>query len=170
MSHKKVGSQDRVFTALCSHLILQIFFEVNRHQVMSIGFDQGKDSSAKKDVEECMREIWRIFKSIVQSPTTENEEGDEQRQIFDDLHVIMCMNKLLSCEHRIPSEESDQGFKSHLPVLSYSKLHKILRNLLMFASSITESIQIEVYVQNSDTFTEVINNCLKYIAEQYKQT
>lgn len=39
----------------------------------------------------------------------------------------------------------------------------MLRNLIIFSTEAIESIQIEVYVQNSDSFIEIINNCLKYI-------
>jgi len=45
----------------------------------------------------------------------------------------------------------------------------MLRNLIIYTSQTVESIQIEVYVQNSDSFIEIINNCLKYISLKIKQ-
>ena len=55
--------------------------------------DASNDTTAiKKDIQECMREIQRVFKSIVKGSP---EDG---LQIFDDLHVIICLNKLLGCE------------------------------------------------------------------------
>jgi len=80
------------------------------------------------------------------------------------------MNKLLSCEQRIPIESDgdlsgiDLKFKSILPIINYNKLHKLLRNLIVYSSQTIEELQIEVYVQNSDSFIEIINNCLKYIS------
>ena len=50
-----------------------------------------------------------------------------------------------------------------LPVSTYEKINKLLRNLIIFSSTAIEETQIEVYVQNSDSFIDVISNCLKYI-------
>lgn len=95
---------------------------------------------SKKDVQECMREVQRIFKSIVKesgnvidnssdhSPAKLGDQEPEHIKILDDLHVIICMNKLLQCE-----VSSSDGQKQ-LPVLNYNKLHKLLRNLIIFSS------------------------------------
>ena len=130
---------------------------------------------SKKDVQECMREVQRIFKSIVKesgnvidnssdhSPAKLGDQEQEHIKILDDLHVIICMNKLLQCEVSSPDGQKQ------LPVLNYNKLHKLLRNLIIFSSQTIEQIQIEVFVQNSDTFIDIINNCLKYIGQESSQ-
>ena len=54
-------------------------------------------SQSKKDIQECMREVQRVFKSIVQGPDSkvDDETQTDGQKIFDDLHVIICMNNLL---------------------------------------------------------------------------
>lgn len=110
-------SQKRVYQALCKHLILEIFFDINAFQIELISGisnykimdlskhiqsqktatseivgselvkSQGNSTaisgsenavstnveSSMKDIQECMREIWRVFKSIVQGPS-QNED------------------------------------------------------------------------------------------------
>ena len=61
--------------------------------------------TSAKDIQECMREIWRVFKSIVQGPPQSQDQVDSDEDIkiqldgynsiFDDLHVIIVINKLL---------------------------------------------------------------------------
>lgn len=106
---------------MCRHLILDVFFDVNKHQIEQMGATSKSPQSSssktnmpsldtlqsKKDVQECMREVQRIFKSIVkesgnvietssdQSPTAPSESDSSNQKIMDDLHVIICMNKLL---------------------------------------------------------------------------
>ena len=102
-------AQKRVYQALCKHLILEIFFDINAFQIELISGisnykimdlskhiqsqkantseivgselvkSQGNSTaisgsenaasanaeSSMKDIQECMREIWRVFKSIV---------------------------------------------------------------------------------------------------------
>lgn len=108
----------------------------------------------------------RVFKSIVRGPIVETDEN-ETSEIFDDLHVIICMNKLLSTERKnlYDSQESSMRF---LPVNSYNKINKLLRILIIYASAAIKDTQIEVYVQNSDSFVDVITNCLKYIGQNVK--
>lgn len=113
-----------------------------------------------------MREIQRVFKSIVQGPDSQSGEDEGEKEgnkIFDDLHVIICMNTLLQCQQKQQVQESDD-VQNIYPIVNYNKLHKMLRNLIIYTSQTVESIQIEVYVQNSDSFIEIINNCLKYIS------
>lgn len=95
-----------------------------------------------------MREVQRVVKSIVQGPcsTVDDQSEADSEKIFDDLHVIICMNTLLACEHRIPTETDDETndmhpqFKSILPIAEYTKLHKLLRNLIIYSSQTVESI------------------------------
>ena len=142
-------SQKRVYQALCKHLILEIFFDINAFQIELISGisnykitdlsthirsqkaatsdvagselvkSQGNSTaisgsenattvnaeSSMKDIQECMREIWRVFKSIVQGPSQNEDQVDSDEDIkiqldgitniFDDLHVIIVINKLL---------------------------------------------------------------------------
>ena len=62
----KSKSEQRVYSSLCRHLILQVFFEINNHQIESMvpptsdisEGDASNDTTAiKKDIQECMREI-----------------------------------------------------------------------------------------------------------------
>lgn len=46
---------------------------------------------------------------------------------MDDLHVIICINKLLTCE------VTEEGVVK-LPILNYNKFHKLLRNLIIFST------------------------------------
>ena len=87
--------------------------------------------------------------------------------IFDDLHVIIVINKLLQIEQKVQGAEDSQlgeeQQESILPVNSYNKIYKFLRNLIIHSAATIEEIQMEVYVQNSDAFVTLIVNCLKYI-------
>ena len=65
------------------------------------------------------------------------------------------MNTLLQCQQKIPLQlseieenEKDEHLqlKNSLPIINYNKLHKLLRNLIIYTSQTVESIQIEVYV------------------------
>jgi hypothetical protein len=139
----------------------------------------GSTEGSTKDIQECMREIWRVFKSIVQGPSQTSDQVDSDEDIkiqldgissiFDDLHVIIVINKLLQIEQKVESggEEAqpggEQGQESILPVNSYNKIYKFLRNLIIHSAATIEEIQMEVYVQNSDAFVTLIGNCLKYI-------
>ena len=40
-SRKRNKSEDRVYTSLCRHLILEIFFEVNKYQIQIMGSGMG---------------------------------------------------------------------------------------------------------------------------------
>jgi len=87
-------------------------------------------------------------------------------KIFDDLHVIIVMNKLLQLEQKVQVEsenEDEQNFQSILPINNYNKIQKLLRNLIIHSSATIDEVQMEVYVQNSDAFITLIINCLKYI-------
>ena len=139
----------------------------------------GSTEGSTKDIQECMREIWRVFKSIVQGPSQTSDQIDSDEDIkiqldgvssiFDDLHVIIVINKLLQIEQKVESsgEEAqpgdEPGQESILPVNSYNKIYKFLRNLIIHSAATIEEIQMEVYVQNSDAFVTLIGNCLKYI-------
>ena len=59
-----------------------------------------------------MREIYRIFKSIIQGPSADGssdkkdgEDSDDvqidQNEVFENIQVIICMNKLLQSERKI---------------------------------------------------------------------
>lgn len=64
---------------MCRHMILDIFFYINRYQIDLIAEQQSIESlqsstsivsdlqsqQSKKDIQDCMREIYRIFKSII---------------------------------------------------------------------------------------------------------
>jgi hypothetical protein len=83
------------------------------------------------------------------------------------------MNKLLNCEQTFIQEDKHGNITQNerfLPIINYNKLQKLLRNLIIFSTEAIESIQIEVYVQNSDSFIEIINNCLKYIGSLAKSS
>ena len=87
-------------------------------------------------------------------------------KIFDDLHVIIVMNKLLQLEQKVQVEsenENEQNVQSILPINNYNKIQKLLRNLIIHSSATIDEVQMEVYVQNSDAFITLIINCLKYI-------
>lgn len=68
-------TERHVCESLCKHLILEIFFDVNKKQLAIITEEDGREE-AKKDIQECMREVWRIFKSIVQGPSDEASTGE----------------------------------------------------------------------------------------------
>jgi hypothetical protein len=57
----------------------------------------------------------------------------------------MVLEKLLQLE--IPKEQG-----RNLPLNSYDKVYKLLRNLIIHSTSTIEEIQMEVYVQNNDAF------------------
>lgn len=78
------------------------------------------------------------------------------------MHAIIGINKILAIEHKSFDPDSQQELRV-LPINSYDKINKLLRNLIIFSSAAIEETQIEVYVQNSESFFEVIGNCLKYI-------
>lgn len=80
--------------------------------------------------------------------------------MFDDLHAIICMNRFLSVEFKYLHNDSELLL---LPVSTYTKIYKLLRNLIINSCSSVDETQIEVYVQNSDAFIDVITYCLKYI-------
>lgn len=87
-------------------------------------------------------------------------------KIFDDLHVIIVMNKLLQLEQKVqvePENEGEQNVQSILPINNYNKIQKLLRNLIIHSAATIDEVQMEVYVQNSDAFITLIINCLKYI-------
>lgn len=99
-----------------------------------------------------MREIWRVFKSIVQGPSQNEDQVDsdediklqlEVTSIFDDLHVIIVMNKLLQIEQKL-EETSDRSGEnvqqSILPVNNYNKIYKLLRNLIIHSAATIEEI------------------------------
>jgi hypothetical protein len=74
---------------------------------------------------------------------------EDGAKIFDDLHVIICMNKLLSCEQTLIQEDKNGNIVKNdcfLPIVNYNKLQKLIRNLIIFSTEAIESIQIEVYV------------------------
>lgn len=103
----KSKSEQRVYASLCRHLILQVFFEINKYQIESMvppsdSSEASTDTTnIKKDIQECMREIQRVFKSIIKGSP---EDG---HKIFDDLHVIICLNKLLSSEQTLIQEDKN---------------------------------------------------------------
>lgn len=91
-------------------MILDIFFYINRYQIDLISEKQSVESlqstdnlstdiqsqQSKKDIQECMREIYRIFKSIIQGPsadgsgdTKDGEDSDEvkldQNEVFENI-------------------------------------------------------------------------------------
>jgi light-regulated signal transduction histidine kinase (bacteriophytochrome) len=71
-----------------------VFFELNKSQieqmVPSSSEAATETSEMKKDIQECMREVQRVFKSII--------KGSQEEIQFDQLHVIICLNKLIACE------------------------------------------------------------------------
>ena len=73
------------------------------------------------------------------------------------------MNRLISTEYKYIDHDS-QSQKRILPIAKYDKIYKLLRNLIIHSSSVIEHTQIEVYVQNSDAFMDVISNSLKYMS------
>ena len=51
--------------------------------------------SSKKDIQDCVREIWRVFKSIVQGPAQNDDQGDSdedekvsQANAFNPLNLL----------------------------------------------------------------------------------
>mmetsp|Transcript_10037 Transcript_10037/g.15278 ORF Transcript_10037/g.15278 Transcript_10037/m.15278 type:complete len:265 (+) Transcript_10037:3611-4405(+) len=150
--------------AVTLHLLLEIFFTVNAFQLeqmsickvneLSKSYENVNDISNSEEIQDCIRELKRVFKSIVQGPEEggEPEEGPSN-QVFDDIHVLSCMNQFLGC----PSRQA---------ILSYAKLNKLLRNYIIFATETMEELPNEVSAQNSDLFIDIINNCLKLIGEQ----
>mmetsp|Transcript_4343 Transcript_4343/g.7325 ORF Transcript_4343/g.7325 Transcript_4343/m.7325 type:complete len:155 (+) Transcript_4343:658-1122(+) len=149
-----------------SHILIEIFFNVNKFQLESMRSQQAKASSldlSAKDkgqqllriaefrknasIQECVKEIQRIFKSIVHfgSAATGGAEGSDedlaasggdsqraQSRKFDDMHVLQCMNQMLSGGGRDV-------------FLSYDKVNKMLRNFIIFSKQTIEDTQIEVY-------------------------
>jgi hypothetical protein len=74
---------------MCRHLILDIFFEVNKHQIEQMSLvDPSEDApvptlsnlQTKKDIQECMREVQRIFKSIIKGGSLEKESPESSPQ------------------------------------------------------------------------------------------
>ena len=59
---------------------------------------------------------------------------------------------------------------SALPIVCYSKIYKLLRNLVIHATAAIEETQIEVYVQNSDIFIDVISITIKYLQHTIKDS
>ena len=51
-----------------------------------------------------------------------------------------------------------------MSITTYDKLHKMLRNWIAHTSETVEQIQMEVFVQNSDLFIDIIKNYLIYIS------
>lgn len=88
-----------------------------------------------------------------------------QSRVFDDLHTIICINKLLGIEVKYVSAESSSSSdpQRFLPVSYYGKIYKLLRILIIHCCHTVEATQNEVYVQNQDIFMEVLQICLKYI-------
>lgn len=123
-SNKRLRNYERrVYQSLGKHLLLDTYFEINKYMLMNItGFDplvsqqQNYAEIQKKlvvpeiqrNIKECIREVQRVFKSIINGPVDKNEdESDVQEEerltctrMFDDLHVIICMNKLLCTEFK----------------------------------------------------------------------
>lgn len=57
----------------------------------------------------------------------------------------------------------DQEQQSLLPISNYDKLPKLLRYLIIYSTQAIDQMQMEVFVQNSDSLIDVITICLKYI-------
>jgi len=56
---------------MCKHLIMEVYFSINIIQIKSMSGISGDASEQmndenKKDISECVREIQRVFKSVVQ--------------------------------------------------------------------------------------------------------
>mgnify|MGYP001026422110 CR=1 FL=1 len=99
-----------------------------------------------------MREVQRVFKSIFQSSLESSSDNEcHESKIFDDLHVIIGANNLLS-----------------LPHIQYDKMDKFLRNLVIYSTQTSEYIQIEVFAQKFEAFTEVIKISNKFIKGKFE--
>ena len=148
-------NEKRVYQSFCRHLILDIYFEINKHQLSQIASSQKGDpqeSNQTQDVQECMREVQRVFKSIFQSSLESSSDNEcHESKIFDDLHVIIGANNLLS-----------------LPHIQYDKMDKFLRNLVIYSTQTSEYIQIEVFAQKFEAFTEVIKISNKFIKGKFE--
>jgi hypothetical protein len=55
-----------------------------------------------------------------------------------------------------------------LPLQSNLKIQKLLKYLVFLGSSTIDSAQIETFVQNSDSFIEIITITIKYIMTKLK--
>ena len=53
--------------------------------------------------------------------------------------------------------------KDDLPLLSYGKLFKLLKNLLIYSISLLETVQMEVFAANSDAFIDLEDIVLTYL-------
>lgn len=112
---------------------------------------QLKDHQIQKNLNEVVREVQRVFKSIVNGPTNKNEDDSDiqeddqltQSRMFDDLHAIICINRLLQTEFKYV--EGDEEHKL-LPIATYHKIYKLLRNLIINSCASVDETQIEVYV------------------------
>lgn len=175
---KAAGSRTerRVCETLCKHLILEIFFEVNKKQLAVITEEDGREQ-AKKDIQECMREVWRIFKSIVQGPSDElgtspqsqfesfldedmklPDNGEhEVPQVFDSMHLLILMNNLIEPLHQHVDNEK------RVPLMNYLKMFKLLKNIVIHALTTIQSIQMEVFASNYDAFMNLIQHSIAYI-------
>jgi len=69
----------------------------------------------------------------------------ENHKIFDDMFVIIWMNKLLMCEKKL--FDSNQEIESRiLPLANYDKINKLLRNFVIHSGQTIEETSIESYV------------------------
>ena len=55
-----------------------------------------------------------------------------------------------------------------MPLQSNLKVIKLLKNLVALGASTIESAQIETFVQNSDSFIEILTITIKYIKASLK--
>ena len=71
---KSTRNERKVYKTLCKHLILEIYFKINTFQIRQIsGLNQDKISNLEEDgvktsIQETVREVQRVFKSIVRGP------------------------------------------------------------------------------------------------------
>jgi hypothetical protein len=71
---KSTRNERKVYRTLCKHLILEIYFKINTFQIRQIsGLNQDRlsdleDEGIKTSIQETVREVQRVFKSIVRGP------------------------------------------------------------------------------------------------------
>lgn len=137
-----------MYQSLCKHLILESYFDINKLMIERMtglaSPDATKDSvthhlndpQTQKDLNEVVREVQRVFKSIVNGPSNKNEDDSDiqeddqltQSRMFDDLHAIICINRLLQTEFKYLEGEVEHKL---LPISAYNKIYKLLRNLII---------------------------------------
>lgn len=133
---------------------MEVYFMINILQIKQMSgiseeISEDTTQDNKKDICECVREIQRVFKSVVQGSEEEDAERDEtvdeNHKIFDDMFVIIWMNKLLMCEKKL-FDSNQEIEKRILPIADYDKINKLLRNFVIHSGQTIEETSIESYV------------------------